>query len=109
MVRRLAISVSSDLTRGLLRAANTNSHDDEFAVRRHPGAHVIGPRQLTSWTLRVLNLDPERAAANAAPTTAQRRRDRADQLAAILRRFNTRERPAAEYPNSSASLRSGHA
>ena len=34
MVRRLAISVSSDLTRGLLRAANTNSHDDEFAVRR---------------------------------------------------------------------------
>ena len=109
MVRRLAISVSSDLTRELLRAANTNSHDDEFAVRGHPRAPVIGSRHLTSWTLRVLNLDPERAAANAAPTTAQRRCDRADQLAAILRRFNTRERPAAEYRHSSASLRSGHA
>jgi hypothetical protein len=49
---------------------------------------VIGPRQLTSRTLRALNLDPERAAANAAPSAAQRRRDRADQLAAILRRYN---------------------
>jgi hypothetical protein len=54
---------------------------------------VIGPRQLTSRTLRALNLDPERAAANAAPSAAQRRRDRADQLAAILRRYNTRGRP----------------
>jgi hypothetical protein len=51
---------------------------------------MIGPQQITSWLLRTLSLNPERALANAAPTPQQRRRDRADQFAAIRHRHGTR-------------------
>jgi hypothetical protein len=54
---------------------------------------MIGPRQITSHALRALSLDPQRAAANAAPSAQQRRRDRADQLAAIKRRYGAPARP----------------
>jgi hypothetical protein len=47
---------------------------------------VIGAQQITSWALRALSLNPQHAVTNAAPTLQQRRRDRADQLAAIKRR-----------------------
>jgi hypothetical protein len=54
-----------------------------------------------SWALRAVNLNPHHAAANAAPSQQQRHRDRADQLAAIKRRYNTSPVPAqhAERPH----------
>ena len=64
-----------------------NSRPDD---RRHPArTPMIGPRQITSWVTRTLSLDPHRAVSNAAPNAKQRRHDRADQLAAIKRRYGT--------------------
>jgi hypothetical protein len=61
---------------------------------------MIGPHQITSLVLRTLNLNPERALANAAPTPQQRRRDRADQFAAIRHRYGTRSEQAKRAARS---------
>lgn len=66
---------------------------------------MIRPHQLTSWALRALSLDPRRAAANAAPSAQQRRRDRADQLAAIRRRYSTPPRLPTAPPRRAIARR----
>lgn len=66
---------------------------------------MIGPRQITSWALRTLSLNPQHAVTNAAPTPQQRRRDRADQLAAIKRRYGTPSTPPARRINTDSAAR----
>jgi len=56
---------------------------------------LLGPHQIASWAQRTLGLNPQRAISNASPSPQQRRRDRANQLAAIEHRYNT---PAPDPP-----------
>ena len=66
---------------------------------------MLGPSQITSWALRTLSLNPQHAVTNAAPTPQQRRRDRADQLAAIKRRFGTPSAPSAPSIKTNSAAR----